>query len=65
MKYSNYEKNENGYKIKGHSKILEFILNLYCKKIARKFKKLHNLPKDTKVSANAEINFKIDLGEKK
>ena len=65
MKYSNYEMNEYGYSIKGHSKFLQFILNFYCKKISRKFKKIHKLPKDTKVNVSAEINFTIDLGEKK
>lgn len=65
MKYSNYEMNEYGYSIKGHNKILGFILKLYCKKIVKRFKKIHNLLKDTKVNASAEINFTIDLGEKK
>lgn len=65
MKYSNYEMNGYGYSIKGHSKILEFILKLYCKKVVKRFKKIHNLQKDTRVNASAEINFTIDVGENK
>lgn len=61
MKYSNYEINEYGYSVKGYSKILEFILKLYCNKIVKRFKKMHNLPKETKVNARSEINFTIDL----
>lgn len=60
MKYSNYQETEKGYKIKGHSGFLNFILKIYCKKIAKKFKKIHNLPKEMKLNVRPEINIIID-----
>jgi len=60
MKYSNYEETDKGYKIKGHSIFLNFILKIYCKKIAKKFKKIHNLPKEMKLDITPEINIIIE-----
>lgn len=64
MKYSDYKQRENGFSLKGHSKFLQFILNFYCGGIARKFKKIHKLPKHTKLNASAEINFYLSLEDR-
>lgn len=65
MEFNSCEKNENGYKIRTKSKFLDFILNMYSKRIVRKVRKVFGLSKNVEIDVQTEVDFKLNLNDKK
>lgn len=62
MKFRDVEFTEDGYKIVGHNRFIDFILNLYAKRIARKVRKIQGLPKNVPVKVEKQIIYNVKVG---
>lgn len=62
MKFSHYETTEKGISLRGHSRLLNFFLRVWSKRIIKKLIKKGTFPKDSKITVEtfAKFNVKVE-----